>query len=63
MDKNILGAAHSIFRQTDLKRAIKAALAAGLDIARIEIRDGVIVMVSGKLSEVGATQANEWDED
>ena len=54
----------STFRQTDLKRAIKGATAAGFDVARIEInRDGVsLIVVPGKLSEVGTTQANEWDE-
>jgi hypothetical protein len=54
----------STFRQTDLKRAIKAATAAGFDPARIDInRDSVsLIMVPGKLSEVGTTQANEWDE-
>jgi hypothetical protein len=34
-----------------------------LDIARVEInRDGLIVVVPGKFSEAGTTQANEWDE-
>ena len=37
--------------------------AAGLDIAHVEInRDGLIVVVPGKPSEAGTTQANEWDE-
>ena len=34
-----------------------------MDIAHVEInRDGLIVVVPGKPSEAGTTQANEWDE-
>ena len=39
------------FRQTDLKSAIKGARAAGMEIDRVEIRDGVIVMVASKPGE------------
>ena len=55
----------SIFRQTDLTRALKAALAAGIEIERFEIgKDGKIVVVAGKLPESpsdGGDQRNEWD--
>jgi hypothetical protein len=45
------------FRETDLKRAIKAVLAADLEIARIEIeKDGRIILVPGKPPE---SQDNE----
>jgi hypothetical protein len=45
-----------------LTRAAKAVQAAGLEVARVEVsRDGVIVVIPGKLSD-GATEANEWDE-
>jgi hypothetical protein len=51
------------FRPTDLKRAIKAASSAGLEIARAEIepQSGKIVLMFGKsvASQVGST--NEWD--
>jgi ssDNA-binding replication factor A large subunit len=41
--------APATFRQGDVTRAIRAAVAAGVDIARIEIaRDGRIVIVTGK---------------
>ena len=37
------------FRQQDATRAARAALAAGLDVLRIEVdRDGKIVVVTGK---------------
>jgi hypothetical protein len=42
----------SAFRQQDLSRAIKAAVRAGVEIARIEIDSrGKIVIVVGKPSE------------
>lgn len=38
-----------IFKQTDLTRALKGALAAGMEIARFEIEsDGRIVVVPGR---------------
>jgi hypothetical protein len=41
--------APATFRQGDVTRAIRAAVAAGVDIARVEIaRDGRIVIVTGK---------------
>jgi hypothetical protein len=40
----------STFRQQDVTRAIRAARAAGVDIARVEIaRDGRIVMVTAEV--------------
>jgi hypothetical protein len=54
-----------IFRQTDLTRALKGALAAGMEIARVEIdKDGRIVVVTRK--EHGGPGGdgkgeNEWD--
>jgi hypothetical protein len=50
------------FRQRDVAAAIRAAKAAGLDVARVEVdKAGKIVVVTAK--GVGATEAspNEWD--
>lgn len=53
------------FKKTDVTRATKAILAAGLDIARIEIaKDGAIVVVPGKPDQAvaeGSEEGNEWD--
>jgi hypothetical protein len=53
--------APSTFRQRDVTRAIRGAIAAGVDIARIEVaKDGTIVIVTAIDHEPKAG-ANEWD--
>ena len=48
------------FRQCDVERAIKAARAAGLEVARVEIdKDGKIVIIAGKPTD--ALERNELD--
>jgi hypothetical protein len=55
------------FRQRDLCAAIKAVVAAGREVARIEVaKDGriIVILVRGK-EELGAKESgctNEWDE-
>jgi hypothetical protein len=54
----------SFFKKTDVTRAARAVLAAGLQIARIEVaRDGAISVIPGKPREARDTSAetNEWD--
>jgi hypothetical protein len=53
-----------MFRETDLKRAIKGARAAGMEVGRIEIEDGKITVVPEK-PNIGASveaRTNPWDE-
>ena len=54
------------FKKTDVTRATKAVLAAGLGIARVEIaKDGAIIVVPGKPEQVagkGGGERNEWDD-
>jgi hypothetical protein len=53
--------APATFRQQDVTRAIRAAIAAGVDIARIEVaKDGTIVIVTAADTELKA-ETNEWD--
>jgi hypothetical protein len=54
----------SLFKKRDVTRATNGVLDAGLEVARVEItKDGVIVVVPGKPSELPPKgQTNEWDE-
>ena len=50
------------FTQTDLKRALRAACAAGQPVQRFEIdRQGKIVVFVGKPEEREGVGDNEWD--
>jgi hypothetical protein len=50
------------FRQTDVTRAIKAAVAAGIEIARVEVdKAGKIVIIPGKPESTEAKGGSEWD--
>jgi hypothetical protein len=54
--------APSIFRQQDVTRAFRAAKAAGVRVARVEIdREGKIVIVTA--DELERREGNEWDRD
>jgi hypothetical protein len=51
------------FKVTDVTRAAKAVLRAGIEIARIEFKDGEIVFVTGKPAEGSSNgeASNPWD--
>jgi hypothetical protein len=47
------------FKQQDATRAVRAAVAAGLEVQRIEIeRDGRIIVVTGKPQEPAGPQTD-----
>jgi hypothetical protein len=53
------------FKQTDITRAVKALVAAGVGVSRVEIeKDGKIVIVPGQPTNMDrpvAAESNEWD--
>jgi hypothetical protein len=54
----------STFRQQDVTRALKATIAAGIDVYRVEIdKAGKIILVTTKPPEqtFERTGVNEWD--
>ena len=59
-----MGKSRSSFKQGDVTRAMRAALAAGQSVKRIEIdKDGRIVVVIGKPDADKDSPVNEWDVD
>jgi hypothetical protein len=59
----ILMRRRSVFKKTDVTRAARAVLAAGLDVARIEVnKDGKIIIVPGKPDACTSVPGNPWDE-
>ena len=51
-----------LFRESDVRRAIKAAVASGLEIARLEIaKDGAIVVVPGRPDGQVASSSDDLD--
>jgi hypothetical protein len=62
-----MGRGAAKFRQREVTRAVKALLAAGVEVARVEIgTDGRIVVIAGSPQTQPAAEPapgkNEWDE-
>jgi hypothetical protein len=54
--------APSTFRQQDVTRAVKAVVAAGVGIARVEIDNaGKIVIITGEATESGQAGRNDLE--
>jgi hypothetical protein len=54
----------STFRQADVTRAVKAVVAAGVGIARVEIdKSGKIVIVPGKPQEPAMARQDDLDQE
>jgi Tfp pilus assembly PilM family ATPase len=54
--------APSAFRQQDVTRAIKAAVAAGVEIACVEVDTaGTIRIITVKAEQQGKKETNPWD--
>ena len=54
----------SAFRQSDLTRAVKAVIAAGLHVAGVKVSaQGDIEIVTGedRAQDSGSREGNEWD--
>jgi hypothetical protein len=52
----------STFRQRDVTAAVKAVVAAGVEVARVEVdKTGRIVIVAGKLGESMSSDESSWD--
>jgi hypothetical protein len=53
--------AHS-FKQGDVTKAVKGAVAAGIFVERVEIAEGkIVVFAGGGQSSTEAPDNNEWD--
>ena len=50
-------------RQRDVTKAVKGVVAAGVQVARVEVdKSGKIVVVVGETGKAEATDRNEWDD-
>jgi hypothetical protein len=61
MDTPMSRGPHNI-RQTDVEKVVRAALKAGLPVARVEVSpEGRIIVIAGLQEQDNPTTENEWD--
>jgi hypothetical protein len=62
VDGAIMSRGPCTFKQSDVTKAVKAVVAAGVDVARVEVgKDGRIVVIAGKPSPDKEKGGGEWD--
>jgi hypothetical protein len=50
------------FKQSDVTKAVKAVVAAGVHVARVEVdKEGRIVVVAGRAVPEEGREGSEWD--
>jgi hypothetical protein len=50
------------FKQGDVTKAVRGAVAAGIEVERVEIADGKIIVFAGRSDKpTAASTGNEWD--
>lgn len=50
------------FRESEVTRAVKAVKKAGVEVARVEVENGKIIVIAGKPADSATNDKNEWDE-
>jgi hypothetical protein len=56
-----MGRGRCAFKQSDLVRAVKAVRKAGVEVARVEIDNGKIVVIAGKPTDaLGRNELDKW---
>ncbi|MUO29435.1 MULTISPECIES: hypothetical protein [Rhizobium/Agrobacterium group] len=51
------------WRKVDVTRAITAAMAGGLNVSRVEIENGRIILISTQAVQAAETELDVWERD
>ena len=50
------------FKQSDITKAVRAVVAAGIEVARVEVdKAGKIIVVAGEADKTEAPDQNSWE--